>query len=507
MNKLFNKLNSIFLNYVFELISYIKSYDVKVLITTIILYIGGYTIDIRYNSFNKNNFIEYDVLNNKKILFQKSEYQFIDLPKNNDELKHFTVPYMKFYPTFLQKEYLSIDKVMSLFNYNSKILHPNKMNYMFLSFAGYWVHFFLHTIYKDNIPYQENGSVFIPKPIYGSTIEQENILRKKCHGKIKMRKDNTPLHLSDLTQKEQNVFNMINPNNDNNLFICSIPRANVSVGTYIIHTILQRNHNRLCDIIRKQNPLLDDDIIFNLVKTINLGQILKLVIGPYIHAINNKINIKSDYLWLNSKEYHITWEYNLCYQFHLCLPEKIDNYSLQDIAFNSEIIYSKNIGEWIKIFCDTQCNQHIITNCQPYFLQVEKKAIEVSRNVNILSYCEFREKLNLSIPKTFEDITGEKILSNKLKEVYKDVNNIELYVGMNSEPTLGFFGETMTKILAIIALPGLSNQIKKVRSYIYNIDKQFLYLIDDYKTLDEFIKENLTIIEISKLNNPISFTV
>jgi hypothetical protein len=507
MNKLFNKLNSIFLNYVFELISYIKSYDVKVLITTIIIYIGGYTIDIRYNSFDKNNFIEYDILDNKKIIFQNLEYPYIDLPKNNDDLKNFTVPYMKFYPTSIQKEYPSIDKVMSLFKSNSKILHPNKMNFMFLSFAGYWVHCFLHTIYKDNIPYQENGSVFIPKPIYGSTIKQENILKTKHNGKIKMRDDNTPLHLYEITQEEQKIFNMINPHNDTNFFICGITRANVSVGTYIIHTILQRNHNRLCDIIIKHNPSLDDTTIFNLAKTINFGQLIKLIVGPYIHAINNKINIKSDYLWLNSKEYFITWEYNLCYQFHLCLPEKIDNYSLKDIAFNSEIIYSKNIGEWIQIFCNTQCNQQIVTNCQDYFLQVERKAIEVSRNVNILSYCEFRQKLNLFIPKTFEDITGEKILSNKLKEVYKDVNNIELYVGMNSEPTLGFFGETMSKLLAIIALPGLSKEIKKVRSYIYNIDKQFLNLIDDYKTLDEFIKENLTITEIEKITKPISFTI
>jgi len=325
-----------------------------------------------------------------------------------------------------------------------------------------------------------------------------------------MRNDNTPIRNSDISEIEQQLFNMEGNNNDQNLFLCGIRRANISIGNYIMHTLLQRNHNKIANIILLNNKYnLDDENIFQLAKTINICQLLKFILGPYITAISgNFVNIKSDYLsrnLFNHKKLLSSWEYNLVYQFHLLLPEHIGLYKHSDIAYNTELIYSKNIAEWINIACKTQCYEQKINNCQDYLLNVEKVAIEVSRKINLLSYCDYRKKLQMSVPNTFEELTGEKIMSKKLENVYKDIKNLDFYVGINSEPTIGFFGETTSKILGIVAWPELSYYIHKCKEYVINIDKSFLYMIDDFKYENDLIYGNLETNE--KLNKPFSFYV
>lgn len=77
------------------------------------------------------------------------------------------------------------------------------------------------------------------------------------------------------------------------------------------------------------------------------------------------------------------------------------------------------------------------------------------RERGVPKYCEFRRLLRLSVPKTFEELTGgNKDLAAKLSEVYDgDINMVDALVGSHSEPVIEGFGtsETAFRIFILMA--------------------------------------------------------
>jgi hypothetical protein len=446
----------------------------------------------------------YDKINT----IQKPTISHICLPENEDDMiNNYRQPYIKLYPNLSQihRVYPDINKVMTLFKTN-RVKIKSEINAFLPAFAGYWIHTFIHTWYNPNkMPYQ-NVNGLCGEPIYGITLEMENILRTGINGEIRMRNDQTPLRIKDLSSEEAKVFNMINPNNDPNLFICGINRANASVGTYVFHTLAQRNHNRLCKQIYNIDNTLQDNAIFQIAKTINLYQIIKIVAGPYIGNINGLYPIEiplnvNPTLLLHKTNAVVPIEYNLVYQFHLLLPEKIASYSLQEIAFNTDIMYKKTIPEWIDILQNTSCFTQNIQNCQPYFLPAEQAAIQVGRNTNMLSYCQYREKLGLTIPKTFYDVTHDDVSAKLLYDVYGNIENLEFYVGINSEPLFkiigidafgqSMFGETTSKILALGVSIALPKFIYQLREYLAKFNNPRIFELVNEFNCDDFINNNI----------------
>jgi prostaglandin-endoperoxide synthase 2 len=462
---------------------------------TLVLYIG---YNNNLGNINRDNFLLYDVFD-KPNLIKKIVNPHIFIPKNNKDLvDNFRQPYLKFYPNFNNtlRYYPLIDNVMSLFTTDEKKIGPS--NAFFGAFAGYWVHFFINSYYnQEKIPYQ-NFYEICPIPVYGITLDLENILRTYKKGKIRMRRDKTPLRIKDLTEEEVKLFNMVNPTNDPDLFICSIDRANGFVGNYVFHTLSQRNHNRICDEIYNIDKNFDDETAFRLAKTINFYQFLKIVLGPYASSLSPFYQefLGKGYLapsTFNYRTVDISFEYNIVYQFHFLLPEKLGDIPLTDIAYNSSIMYSKTIPEWISELQNTKCYTQNIKNAQELFKQIDRKTIEVSRKINLLSYCEYREKLLLSVPKTFYDVTKDEYSARELEKVYKKVENLEYYVGINSEPISEnyIFGETTGKLLGLVALQILPEIQHNLKEFVvsYNNNK-ITNLIDDFKA-DDFLNKNI----------------
>ncbi len=77
------------------------------------------------------------------------------------------------------------------------------------------------------------------------------------------------------------------------------------------------------------------------------------------------------------------------------------------------------------------------------------------RERGVPRYCAFRRMLRMSVPKTFEDITGgKKELAAELSEVYNgDIEAVDALVGSHSEPLIPGFGfsETAFRIFIVMA--------------------------------------------------------
>lgn len=77
------------------------------------------------------------------------------------------------------------------------------------------------------------------------------------------------------------------------------------------------------------------------------------------------------------------------------------------------------------------------------------------RERGVPRYCQFRRLLRMSVPKTFEALTGgDKMLAVRLSEVYNgDIETVDALVGSHSEPVIKGFGfsETAFRIFILMA--------------------------------------------------------
>ena len=77
------------------------------------------------------------------------------------------------------------------------------------------------------------------------------------------------------------------------------------------------------------------------------------------------------------------------------------------------------------------------------------------RERGVPRYCQFRRLLRMSVPKTFEELTGgDKNLAKRLAEVYNnDIETVDALVGSHSEPMIKGFGfsETAFRIFILMA--------------------------------------------------------
>ena len=496
--------------YLTSLLNKIPNYYVGSFIMSFIIYL----IDMVMLSTEKRDFKKYNVNDTIDTINDNLPmYYWISLCKTRKDFEDFKTPYLKFWPNFNKsKQYPDVDHVVDVLfkcDPDKRRLNKSKPNLFFAWFANYWINMFLHTTYKggtgDNVPY--NVNFLFGRPIYGASLEEERVIRSFKNGFVRMNVDNTPLKLSDLTDDEKKHVYMENPK-DQNIFISGLDKGNLSVGHYVMQTLFNRNHNRLCKKIIEINNILTDEQIYQLAKTINIYQGLKIVLGPYITAISgNVLNVKRDYytkVQFNHERVLATWEYNALYQWHNMLPEKIGDDTIQDMMYQPETFYKKNIGEWLRDGLTIGLYEQRLNNALPFLLPVEKQALLASRRANLLSYCDYRRNLKLSVPKTFLELTGgDETMAENLQNVYTTVEDVEFYVGMWAEPIIDnkFFGWTFSKLASIVALNSVTLIMQNLRQYITQVDSNLLVLVDDFEYLQEFVLDNLEPCERNTLGN------
>lgn len=108
--------------------------------------------------------------------------------------------------------------------------------------------------------------------LYGSTPDVANALRSHKNGKLltqEIQARGTKKKASYLPFNSMNVPTRTRPGLDSkNLFAGGDPRTNEDWMMLGVHTLLLREHNRLCDILLKQNPGWDDEQIYQTVRLI-----------------------------------------------------------------------------------------------------------------------------------------------------------------------------------------------------------------------------------------------
>ncbi len=322
------------------------------------------------------------------------------------------------------------------------------------------------------------------------------------------------------------------------------------VGLAMLHNLFAREHNAICDHLKKDHPDWDDDRLFNVARLVNAAVMAKIHSIEWTPAILpnpglalglnsnwygmltyrfrkeqdrrtvSDVNVRNPELGgvvgnpLNKhgSPYGLTQEFVEVYRLHSLLPETLrfrrhdTGEEIDEVAFpatrqagSGKVTDRVGMADLFYSFG----NQHpgkLELNNFPRFMQelsipgnpvFDMGAIDVlrARERGVPRYNEFRRQLGLNPIRTFEDLNPD--YAAKLSDIYGgDVEKVDLLVGTLAEsqrPTGFGFGETMFQIFILNA----TRRLQSDRFYT-----------DDYRE-EIYSKEGMEWVDRSSFKNVI----
>ena len=360
--------------------------------------------------------------------------------------------------------------------------------------------------------------------VYGSDQETIDKLRTHSDGKMILGKDGL-LPVDPETGVDMAGFN-----------------DNWWVGLGMLHTLFVREHNTICDCLKREYPSWGDDDLFQRARLINAALMAKIHTVEWTPAILGhpalQIAMRANWWGLLGEElkdkvgrigdgellsgiigsptdhhaapYYLTEEFVAVYRMHPLMPDEYKFYSVTDgkLLLTKDLFEvsgkrSRSVEEEMKmadLFYSFGISHPgaITLHNYPKLLQTlvrdngevfDLAAVDIlrDRERGVPRYNDFRELIGRKRVKSFEDITNNSQWVRELREVYNnDINSVDLMVGMFAEnPPAGFgFSDTAFRIFILMASRRLKSDRFFTKDYTAETYTQFgLDWIDDNNML------------------------
>ena len=349
--------------------------------------------------------------------------------------------------------------------------HKNSL--FFVWFANYFIHLFLRTSASDRT--KQVYGTFRPSLLYGSCPAEQEDIRTYNRGKVHLEDGFAPT-LAYLAQVNGRIFE------GNNAFPSLV---NVHVGLVVVHTLLLREHNRLCDILFTTYPHYTDERIFDLARYGITNILLHIVRTEYITQLDSPFSPPtSSYAMgpnlltrvLKSRlspevPSAISVEYLMTYVFHAGVPKSIDIDGYAPINTADTL---RNIIPALDQFGNRQtCLAKLIAHglstpvhslsslySTPRFMRHAEMAIMKTQAASCcVAYNDAREQLGLRRYVSFGDLCPDSATVEILESIYPSVDHIDFYTGIvigntfSSNPPLGDVARAVIASLAQGIIP------------------------------------------------------
>jgi hypothetical protein len=327
--------------------------------------------------------------------------------------------------------------------------------------------------------------------IYGSGKERQAEVRTFVDGKVKVGGDGR-LPRSDIPGIDLTGM-----------------RENWWVGVGLLHTLFAREHNAVCDALKKEHPSFDDQRLFELgvlvvsaliakIHTVEwttcvlrhpalqigmnanwygaLGETFKDRIGRIgdSEALSGIIGSSANH---HSAPFSLTEEFVSVYRMHPLIPDDWNFFSLESGEHLQKRDFTELQGRFTRDFMDGMemgdmwysfglasagavC-LHNYPNALRNLTRVDGQITDLAtldivrdRERGVPRYNDFREALRMPRRKSIDDITPNKEWAAEINEVYNgDVDAVDLQIGMQAEqPPKGFgFSDTAFRIFILMA--------------------------------------------------------
>lgn len=281
------------------------------------------------------------------------------------------------------------------------------------------------------------------------------------------------------------------------------------LGLEMMQTVFTLEHNAICDRLRSEYPNWSDDDIFERARIINAALTAKIHTVEWTPAIishpTSQFALKANWWGVEMEELHrifgrlsssevisgipgsetnhygvpycLTEEFTIVYRMHPLIPDDysfrsaVDNHLILERAFRDlagpraeETLQQVSMADAFYSF-GTNYPGAIILNNFPRFLQhferpdgnvMDLAATDIlrTRELGVPRYNQFRKLLHLPPANSFEELSDNPTLVEKMRRVYNDdIERVDLIVGMFAEKRpKGFaFSETAFRIFIVMA--------------------------------------------------------
>ncbi len=291
--------------------------------------------------------------------------------------------------------------------------------------------------------------------------------------------------------------------------------GNAWLGLSVFHTLFAREHNHVCDQLAREYPQRaeDGEWLFQKARLIVAALLAKIHTVEWTPAILNtpelRFAMRANWWGLQGQrlvegfgrfsdselfsgiigsetdhhaaDYSITEEFNAVYRMHSLVPDRFSLRRYQDDApiFDRDLSLQEIAGGRVPELYDqgvsladafyslgTEHPGLLKLNNFPTVLQglhkqapsarvVDLGTIDIlrDRERGVPRYCAFRRALRMTVPMSFEELCEHPEDAPRLREIYKDVEKVDLLVGCAAEKwPAGFgFSDTAFRIFILMA--------------------------------------------------------
>lgn len=315
--------------------------------------------------------------------------------------------------------------------------------------------------------------------IYGSDDDRANWLRSFEDGKLKVSKENllpwnTESFEFNSKKSEDAPFMADDTRSGTKLFVAGDIRANENPLLLTFHTIFVREHNRLCDELKIEDPSLSDEQLYQMARRHVSAYLQNIVFNEWLPSMGVHLPVYSGYKEQMQAGIFNVFSSSAFRLGHTLINSNVirmsdegeeiprGNISLRDAFFNpGAILLAGGIDPYFQGMA-TQVQQaldcRIIDDVRNFLFGppgtgggLDLAAININRGRErgIADYNTVRSNFGLPRVNTFLDITKDQEEADMLQAVYGSVDNIDSWVGLLAEYHMpdALFGETIMMIM------------------------------------------------------------
>uniref|UniRef100_A0A8B9TJR5 Prostaglandin G/H synthase 1 n=1 Tax=Anas platyrhynchos TaxID=8839 RepID=A0A8B9TJR5_ANAPL len=293
---------------------------------------------------------------------------------------------------------------------------PRGTNLMFAFFAQHFTHQFFKTSGKMGRGFTKAlGHGVDLGHLYGDNLQRQHQLRLFRDGKLKFQVVDGEVYPPSVTEAP---VHMVYPP--------AVPKEKqlamgqevfgLLPGLCMYATLWLREHNRVCDILKREHPTWSDEQLFQTARLILIGETIKIVIEDYVqHLSGYFLSLKFDPELLFGRQFQyrnrIAVEFNQLYHWHGLMPDSFviqgEEYSYEQFLYNTSMLLDYGVEALVESFSKQTAG--MIGGGQTINANVLKVAVGVimeSRQLRLQPFNEYRKRFGMKPYKSFQELTG-----------------------------------------------------------------------------------------------------
>ncbi|MEV0612001.1 peroxidase family protein [Nonomuraea sp. NPDC050404] len=250
------------------------------------------------------------------------------------------------------------------------------------------------------------------------------------------------------------------------LFAIGSDRGNTQIGFTMLTVLFLREHNRVARLLAERHPRWDDERLFQTARNVLIVLLIKLVVEEYINHITPyhfrfTLDPRLPSALARASWHRENWasvEFNLVYRWHSLIPSHLSvgghDLPMAQTLVGGSLIPGPGLGRLFEDASHQRAGRIGLFNTDPALRAVDVASIADSREVGLAPYNSYRRHCRFPAVRRFEHVNGDGRVSGALRELYRDVDDLDLYVGLFAEEPgspEAILPPLLTKIIAIDA--------------------------------------------------------